>query len=59
MNVAGNAIIALGGTTTAEAIAITPTSNGNDLVQEILGRRLDFSLNRLKKNRYKLYEAIT
>ncbi|MGD1717207.1 choice-of-anchor L domain-containing protein [Dapis sp. BLCC M172] len=37
MTVAGTAIVALGNTTTAQAISITPTSNGNDLVQEILG----------------------
>ncbi len=37
MTVAGTAIVGLGATTTAQAISITPSSNGNDLVQEILG----------------------
>jgi len=37
MTVAGTAFVAFGGTTIAQAISITPTSNGNDLVNEILG----------------------
>ncbi|NEN92287.1 MAG: PEP-CTERM sorting domain-containing protein [Okeania sp. SIO3H1] len=34
---AGTAFVALSGVTAAQAISITPTSNGNDLVNEILG----------------------
>ncbi len=45
MTVAGTAIVALGGTTTAQAISITPTSNGNDLVQEILGSGITIAPN--------------
>ena len=45
MTVAGTAIVALGGTTTAQAIAITPNSNGNDLVQEILGSGITIAPN--------------
>ena len=37
MTVAGTAFISLSGATVAQAISITPTSNGNDLVNEILG----------------------
>ena len=45
MTVAGTAIVALGGTTTAQAISITPTSNGNDLVHEILGSGITIAPN--------------
>lgn len=45
MTVAGTAILALGGTTTAQAISIIPTSNGNDLVQEILGSGITIAPN--------------
>ncbi len=37
MTVAGTAFVAFSGTTVAQAIYITPTSNGEDLVKEILG----------------------
>ncbi|GGA17658.1 hypothetical protein CYANOKiyG1_31950 [Okeania sp. KiyG1] len=34
---AGTAFVTLSGTTVAQAISITPTSNGNDLLNEVLG----------------------